>query len=86
MLSEFEILERLGKGHFGEVFKAKQRSSGTIVAIKRCVVDVERSAEMINELSMLRELRTPYCTRLYGCYFSGAERILSIVMVSMTLI
>lgn len=34
MLDQYEILEKLGEGGFGQVFKAKHKIDGTTIAIK----------------------------------------------------
>ena len=35
MLEQYRILELIGEGTYGKVFKAQERDSGQVVAIKR---------------------------------------------------
>ena len=50
----FEILAKLGEGSYGAVFKAYDRSTGAVVAIKVLEVDNADTAELMKEISILR--------------------------------
>ena len=53
-LSDLEVLEELGSGASGTVFKARHVSSGTIVAVK-CVTILEKSKrdQVVSELRIM---------------------------------
>ena len=65
----FELLEQLGKGSFGSVYKARHRPSGTIVAVKVIPLtgeDEEGLEDMRREISLLQECVHPNVVRYFG--------------------
>jgi len=69
--SDYEILEKLGEGTYGIVQKAKHKSTGQIVAIKRVKTDTSEDegipATTIREVSLLKYLSHPHIIALYAC-------------------
>ena len=71
----FELLEQLGKGSYGAVYKARHRPSGTIVAVKVIPLsgeDEEGLEDIRREIAVLRECVHPNVVRYFGS-FTGAE-------------
>lgn len=71
---EFEVMEKLGAGHYAEVFKCKRKLDGTLHAVK--VVDKKRTTtkqqgDLLGEVSVLKELKHPNCLTLTGFYDEG---------------
>ena len=67
----FELLEQLGKGSFGSVYKARHRPSGTIVAVKVIPLtgeDEEGLEDMRREISLLQECVHPNVVRYFGSF------------------
>ncbi|KAF7288217.1 Ste20-like serine/threonine kinase [Mycena chlorophos] len=68
--SQFTILERLGTGSFGQVFKAMHNETKQIVAIKQ--IDLEDSdddiSEIQQEIASLAQCDSEYVTRYYGSF------------------
>ncbi|KAJ3397294.1 putative protein serine/threonine kinase [Lobulomyces angularis] len=67
----YDILELVGKGSFGEVFRGIHKKSGTPVAIK--VIDFLSDSgddieDIRQEVSFLSNLNSPYITKYYGSY------------------
>lgn len=62
--SLYSIRQCVGRGNFGDVYKAREKSTGNIVAVK--VVNLEHTDEDINllaqEIFFLAELKSPYIT------------------------
>lgn len=62
-LQEYEIIEKLGEGAFGKVYKAKEKSSNRIVAIKQIIEGEDSfggiSTTTLRELSILSTLKHP---------------------------
>ncbi|KAI9175230.1 cyclin-dependent kinase 5 [Blastocladiella emersonii ATCC 22665] len=61
-------IEKLGEGTYGIVYKAQNRDSGDIVALKRIRLDNEEEGvpcTAIREISLLKELKQANIVRLY---------------------
>lgn len=66
----YEVQECVGKGNFGDVYKAIDKSTGNTVAIK--VVNLEETDDEIDllaqEIYFLAELRSPYITNYFSTF------------------
>jgi serine/threonine protein kinase len=70
----FEMGDKLGAGHYAEVFLCRDRQSGAKYAVK--VIDKSRTTtkqvgDFLGEVSILRELNHEHCLKLEGCYDEG---------------
>lgn len=67
-MERYQKLEKIGEGTYGVVYKAKDRVSETIIALKRIRLEAEDEgipSTAIREISLLKELRHPNIVRLY---------------------
>lgn len=69
---EFELIEKLGEGSYGSVWKAIQRSSKQTYAIKRVPVDDDLE-ELIEEINAMKQCRHKHVVQYYGSYFKDGE-------------
>ncbi|XP_009462692.1 PREDICTED: death-associated protein kinase 2-like [Nipponia nippon] len=84
----YELLERLGSGHFGVVKRCRERSTGTFYAAKfvktrRCRgsrLGLER-AQVEREVAILRQLDHPNIMRLHDLFASRAEMVLILELI-----
>ncbi|EFA77379.1 calpain-like cysteine protease [Heterostelium album PN500] len=68
--TEFELLESLGRGSFGAVYKARHKKTGHIVAVKQVPVN-EDFQEILKEINIMKQCRSKYVVQYYGNYFKG---------------
>ncbi|KAH9829279.1 serine/threonine-protein kinase 24 [Teratosphaeria destructans] len=65
----------IGGGSFGKVYKGVDKRTGQSVAIK--IIDVENADDevddIIQEISILAGLSSPYVTKYYGSYLKGSD-------------
>ena len=65
----------IGGGSFGKVYKGVDKRTGQSVAIK--VIDVENADDevddIIQEISILSGLQSPYVTKYHGSYVKGSD-------------
>ncbi|CAG8462595.1 12259_t:CDS:10 [Dentiscutata erythropus] len=70
---EYTILEKLGTGSFGTVYKAINNDTKQIVAVKQ--IDLEDSdddiSEIQQEIALLSQCDSQYITRYYGSFVKG---------------
>jgi serine/threonine protein kinase len=65
--AEFEMLEKIGEGSFGAVWKALHNATGTQLAIKIVCID-ENLEELYREVSTMAQLHHPNIIRFYTSY------------------
>ncbi|XP_073678514.1 serine/threonine-protein kinase 3 [Garra rufa] len=68
----FDVLEKLGEGSYGNVFKAIHKESGQVVAIKQVPVESDLQ-EIIKEISIMQQCDSPYVVKYYGSYFKNTD-------------
>ncbi|KAJ3116476.1 Cyclin-dependent kinase 2 [Phlyctochytrium bullatum] len=63
----FELIDKIGEGTYGVVYKARDRHSGAIVALKKIRLESEDEgvpSTAIREISLLKELNHPNVVKL----------------------
>ena len=84
-LAHYEILEPIGKGGMGEVYRAKDSKLGREVAIKALpdefARDAERLARFKREAKVLASLNHPNIASIYGLEQSGSTHFLVLELV-----
>ncbi|KAG9287995.1 hypothetical protein G9A89_017590 [Geosiphon pyriformis] len=67
-MDKYQKIEKLGEGTYGIVYKAQNRDTNEVVALKRIRLDNEEEGvpcTAIREISLLKELKHPNIVRLY---------------------
>ncbi|KAM4741534.1 serine/threonine-protein kinase 4-like [Anableps anableps] len=68
----FDVLEKLGEGSYGCVFKANHKETGEIVAIKQVPVETDLQ-EILKEITIMQQCNSPHVVRYYGSYFKNRD-------------
>jgi len=79
-MDRYQKLEKIGEGTYGVVYKAKDRVTGEIIALKKIRLEAEDEgipSTAIREISLLKELQHPNIVRLYDVVHT--ERKLTLV-------
>uniref|UniRef100_A0A8B9PYZ0 Protein kinase domain-containing protein n=1 Tax=Apteryx owenii TaxID=8824 RepID=A0A8B9PYZ0_APTOW len=84
----YELLEKLGSGHFGVVKRCRERSTGSFYAAKFVKTRKCRSsrlgldrAQVEREVSILQQLDHPNIMRLHDLFASKAEMVLILELI-----
>ncbi|KAM9968554.1 hypothetical protein ACTFIW_007704 [Dictyostelium discoideum] len=65
---EFDLIECLGRGSFGSVYKATYKKTGNIVAVKLVPIN-EDFQEILKEINIMKQCKSKYVVQYYGNYF-----------------
>ncbi|KAK8882489.1 Serine/threonine-protein kinase Nek2 [Tritrichomonas musculus] len=82
-MQDYDLLERIGHGSFGKVWKAKRKVDGKIVAIKEIDYSRMQSKEkqmLVNEVNILRKLQNVHIVRYLNRIVNKEKKIIYIVM------
>ncbi|KAI2463436.1 Pkinase-domain-containing protein [Annulohypoxylon bovei var. microspora] len=73
--NHYQVLEELGRGSFGVVYKGIERTTGEVVAIKH--IDLESTEDDIQdiqaEISVLSTCASPYVTQYKASFLRGSK-------------
>jgi len=65
----FELNKRIGRGAFGVVWKARNKQTHSIVALKVLQVEEESAVNsLIKEITIMREIKHRNIVNYFGCY------------------
>eukprot|EP00753_Platysulcus_tardus_P005750 PLAT13678.1.p1 GENE.PLAT13678.1~~PLAT13678.1.p1 ORF type:complete len:538 (+),score=248.35 PLAT13678.1:22-1635(+) len=68
----FELMEPLGEGSYGSVYKARRKATAELVAVK--VIPVENELEdLMREIDILRKCASDYIVSYHGSYFKDSD-------------
>ena len=79
----FDILNKLGEGSYGSVYKAIHKDSRQVLAIKQVPVDTDLQ-EIIKEISIMQQCDSPYVVKYYGSYFKNTDLWVGSDMLAIT--
>ena len=74
----YEILNQVGEGTFGKVYKARNTGNGRYVALKRIRMEAERDGfpvTAMREIKLLQSLRHENIVRLYEMMVSEGKSL-----------
>ncbi|XP_042295174.1 death-associated protein kinase 2-like isoform X2 [Sceloporus undulatus] len=84
----YELLEKLGSGHFGVVRRCRERETGTFFAAKSVKVRKRKGSrlgldreQVEREVGILRQLRHPNIMRLHDVFANKAEVVLILELI-----
>lgn len=78
-MDDYDVLEKIGEGTYGVVYKAREKSSGNTVALKKIRLETEDEgvpSTAIREISVLRELKHPNVVTLLDIIHSDTRLFL----------
>jgi len=81
-IDDYERLEKIGEGTYGVVYKARAKTTGEIVALKKIRLDGDCDgvpSTAIREISFLKELDNFNIVKLHGVLHSNGDRKLHLV-------
>jgi serine/threonine protein kinase len=72
--SKYEVLEQIGQGGFGQVYKVRNVADGQLYALKVCVsTDAEELSRFRREMRLMAGINSPYVVKLLDCNLDGAH-------------
>lgn len=71
----FDIICKLGEGSYGSVYKAIEKESGTVLAIKQVALDASLQ-DIIQEISIMQQCDSQHVVKYYGSYFRDSELLI----------
>jgi len=66
----FQIVEKLGAGSYGSVYKAIYKKTGKTMAVKRVPIE-EGLDEIMEEINFMKQCQSPYIVAYYGSFLRG---------------
>eukprot|EP00048_Salpingoeca_helianthica_P022407 m.18036 g.18036 ORF g.18036 m.18036 type:complete len:431 (+) comp7278_c1_seq1:100-1392(+) len=68
----FQLLEKLGEGAYGSVFKGLHKGSGAVVAIKQVPVESDLQ-DILKEISIMQQCENNFIVKCFGSYVKKSD-------------
>ena len=72
-LTDFNVIDKIGKGGFGSVFKVNNKLDNKIYAVKIVNVNSENKEVVLREVKNLSNLNHKHIIRYYGSWLENIE-------------
>lgn len=73
--SDFDEIQSLGSGGFGQVVRARNKLDGRIYAIKQVRINKKDLAKVLREVTALSKLNHQYVVRYYQAWLEGSDGV-----------
>ncbi|CAF0838875.1 unnamed protein product [Brachionus calyciflorus] len=78
---EFEMLEFLGRGKFGEVKRCKEKATGRLLAAKFVsIIKEQERKDVYNEIEIMKSLQHPRLIQLYDVYENPSKKQMCLIL------
>ena len=67
----FTILQKVGQGNYGSVYKIQNNNTGQILAAKICKIESNNTDSFYKEINMLKQCDSPYILKYYSSYIKN---------------
>ena len=67
----FTILQKVGQGNYGSVYKVQNNKTGQILAAKICKIESNNTESFYKEINMLKQCDSPYILKYYSSYIKN---------------
>ena len=67
----FTILQKVGQGNYGSVYKVRNNITGEILAAKICKIVSNNTESFYKEINMLKQCDSPYILKYYSSYIKN---------------
>ena len=64
----YKIIQKVGQGNYGSVYKIQKITTGEIMAAKICKIESNNSESFKREINMLKQCHSPYILKYYASY------------------
>lgn len=67
----FTIIQKIGQGNYGSVYKIQNNVTGEILAAKVCKIESNSTESFYKEINMLKQCDSPYILKYYSSYIKN---------------
>ena len=67
----YTIIQKIGQGNYGSVYKVQDKKTGQILAAKICKIESNNAESFYKEINMLKQCNSPFILKYYSSYIKN---------------